>query len=236
HDRRVQHGHRRAGTDPERLHRQPHHEGRAHHQGPRTKLRRRLRPDQPAARHQPAGSPAGGPVNRRRWLLLAAPALLLAGGVDRLLANPTPPSEPARLPAPSLIPGEPVAGSRGDAVDARAPRTAELTPQQVWSIDPESEPQRWVEAVDAFRARLERFAIDPTSAHARRREEGEELLRLVDAFATKNFYLPGQQSPVKLEIARQIYGEDPELMAELTLEYETDALNEATRFREAQAA
>ena len=170
----------------------------------------------------------------RVWLPLAALVLLAAGEAGALFANHLLPSEPGRRSAPSLLPRQADAGLGGEAVAALP--GAELTPLQVRSIDPEREPSRWVEAVEALRARLDRFASDSTSEHARRREEGEELLRLVDAFATRKFYLPGQQSQVKLEIARQIYGDEPELMAELTREYETDALNEAQRFEEDREA
>jgi len=132
-------------------------------------------------------------------------------------------SAPLQLPRPAA-----------ETVAARESRSRRLAPDRVAAIDPDRDPQQWVDAVETFRARLDRFARDPSLERAERREEGEDLLRLVDAFATKNFYLPGQQSQVKLEIARQIYGDEPELMAELTREYEADTLREMQRFREQQ--
>jgi hypothetical protein len=109
-----------------------------------------------------------------------------------------------------------------------------LTPERLAAIDPDRDAQRWVAAVEEFRARLERFAGGAALDPFRRREAGEELLRLVDAFAAKRFYLPGQEARVKLEIARRIYDDDPQVLAERTRQYEVDALRDIEDFTEQQ--
>jgi hypothetical protein len=177
-------------------------------------------------------------MSARRRLPIAWLSLPVAAGLGALLWH-------AARPVGSGRPGV-TAGAEQSAQPRLPPRTGgqtvvareslgpALAPDRVAAIDPDREPQQWVEAVETFRARLDHFARDPSLDRAQRRTEGEELLRLVDAFATKNFYLPGQPSQVKLEIARQIYGDEPELMDELAREYETDTLREMQRFRERQ--
>ena len=163
--------------------------------------------------------------------LIAAFALLLSGGAGALLWHGTRSVEsgrPAAEPrAPAQSPGA-VAGERAGA--AQGARGLDLTPQRVAAIDPDRDPQQWVEAVDAFRTRIDHFAHDASLGRAQRGEEGEDLLRLVDAFATKSFYLPGQRSQVKLEIARRMFAYDPEVLAERSRQYESDELREMHDF------
>lgn len=167
-------------------------------------------------------------MSARRSVLVAALTLLVATAYASLLWRTRAPVDRPVAPAVSSSTGPPAA--------EEWPVTGAVTPapEQLTAIDPDRDPQQWVEAVDTFRARLERFAGSPELDPASRRAEGEELLRWVDALAAKRFYLPGQRNQVKLEIARRIYADDPPVLAERTRQYEADALREMQDFSQEQ--
>jgi hypothetical protein len=144
------------------------------------------------------------------------------GTAEREGSSPVEPSQPVGRLEP------PAARSRamglGRPPTELPPGPPPLSAEGIAALDPSRDVQQWVDAVERFRTRLDRFATRPPALANERHHEGEALIALVDALATKKFFLPGQQGQVKSEIARIAYADQPERLMELTNRYDAESL------------